>query len=115
MLLTSLGHETRGAQSGSEALTQAKAFEPELVLLDLVLPDISGYTVAMQLRDEARHGFYLAALTGLGDARARARARDAGCDRHLVKPITLAGLRDVVACALSPWVSRRRRVAHQAG
>lgn len=98
-LLEMLGHETRGAKTGVKAIAEADAFEPDVVLLDLVLPDISGYSVASELRKRTRRDMYLAALTGRGTARDRARCLDAGFDEHLLKPVNRTGLCDVLVRA----------------
>jgi CheY-like chemotaxis protein len=95
-LLEMLGHEARGAKTGASALAEAEAFEPDLVLLDLVLPDISGFSVASELRKRSRRDVYLAALTGRGTARDRARCRDAGFDEHLLKPVDRSGICNVI-------------------
>lgn len=98
-LLEMLGHETRGAKTGAAALAAAESFEPEVVLLDLVLPDISGFSVASEIRKRSRRDMYLAALTGRGTARDRARCRDVGFDEHLLKPVDRTGLCDVLVRA----------------
>ena len=94
MLLGLFGCECRTASSGREALEQAAEFDPEIVLLDIGLPDISGYEVARLLR--ARQGsrrLYLAAVTGWGQAEDRARALAAGFDQHVLKPTNAATIR----------------------
>jgi CheY-like chemotaxis protein len=97
MLLALLGYDCRTANSGREALEQAAEFAPNIVLLDIGLPDISGYEVARQLR--ARQGdrpLYLAAVTGWGQPEARARAFEAGFDQHVLKPATAATLKQIL-------------------
>jgi DNA-binding response OmpR family regulator len=64
---------------------------PDLVLLDLGLPDLSGYEVAARLRGAGVDN--VVALTGYGDAEARARSRTAGCALHLTKPVDVERLR----------------------
>jgi CheY-like chemotaxis protein len=81
------GHTCIAAASGSEALALAAEHRPEVILLDIGLPDMSGYEVARALRARADgNSFYLAALTGYGTAEDRRRAFAAGFDRHLLKP-----------------------------
>lgn len=74
------------AYDGRSAIDCAEWFRPDAVLLDLSLPDRSGYEVARALRTAEPH-VLLIAVTGYGHAKARDRSRDAGCDHHLVKPI----------------------------
>ena len=87
-LLELLGYVAAGAESGRKALSVAAQFDPELVLLDLGLPDIDGHEVARALRADPRHaGVVLVALTGWGAAQDRARTAEAGFDHHLTKPV----------------------------
>src|SRR5690606_5932737 len=95
-LLTILGHECRGASTGAEAIEEAVEYEPDLVLLDIALPDISGYDVARVLRARCRHPFYLAALTGWSSPEDVQRAAECGFDQHLLKPIRKDTLSHVV-------------------
>jgi PAS domain S-box-containing protein len=104
MLLASDGdHEIRTAYAGEPALALAESFRPEVVLLDIGLPDMSGYEVAQRLR-ATPHGdrMYLAALTGYGQPEDRRRAREAGFDCHLVKPIDTATILTLVRTASRP-------------
>jgi CheY-like chemotaxis protein len=86
-LLTRRGHEVRIAHDGATGLGLARSFHPEVILLDIGLPDIDGYAVAHRLRGEGLGGDLLVALTGYGEAEDRERARKAGFDRHLTKPV----------------------------
>jgi len=82
------GHEVRVARDGMEALKVARAFRPQVVLCDIGLPKMNGYEVAAQLR--AQPDFEqtrLVALTGYGQEEDLRRAREAGFDVHLVKPV----------------------------
>jgi PAS domain S-box-containing protein len=93
LLLRASGHEVHTAHDGASALEQADAHKPEIVLLDIGLPGMSGYTVAKRLRDIPELGAVtLIAMTGYGQEEDRRRSRDAGFDHHLVKPIDLAVL-----------------------
>ena len=87
MLLGFAGHATRVAHSGEAALGCAEEFQPEVVLLDLGLPGLSGHEVARQLRRAARGPLRLVALTGWGSEEDRRQAQAAGFDHHLVKPV----------------------------
>jgi signal transduction histidine kinase/ActR/RegA family two-component response regulator len=88
MLLELAGHEVRTAHLGRAALSLAQAFRPDTAVLDIGMPDLSGYEVAQALRQEPwGAGCQLIALTGWGQEGDRRRALDAGFDHHLVKPI----------------------------
>ena len=97
VLLQRSGHECVTAGSGSQALALAATFEPEVVLLDIGLPDMSGYAVARALR--ALHGgaLYIAAITGYGADEDRRLSREAGFDRHLLKPVKGAAITELLA------------------
>lgn len=87
VLLGMMGHECRTASSGAEALAAATTFDPEIAILDLGLPDLSGFELARELRVRFHDKkLFMVALTGWGDAHARQRTREAGFDRHVVKP-----------------------------
>jgi PAS domain S-box-containing protein len=93
LLLRASGHEVHTAHDGASALEQAGAHKPEIVLLDIGLPGMSGYTVAKRLRAIPElDAVTLIAMTGYGQEEDRKRSRDAGFDHHLVKPIDLAVL-----------------------
>ncbi|MEO5882494.1 MAG: response regulator [Caldimonas sp.] len=99
-LLMLQGHEVRMAHDGESALAVADAFRPEVMLLDIGLPLISGYEVCRRLREQPwGRQIAVVALTGWGDPDAVKKGEAAGFDRHLVKPVeeavlvsTLAGL-----------------------
>jgi len=86
MMLRMGKHEVVAVGTGKEALEAVRRLRPDLVLLDIGLPDIDGYDVARKLRASGYTGT-LAALTGHGLAEDRERARRAGFDHHLVKPV----------------------------
>lgn len=96
MLLCLLGHEPHAVHRGADALTAAREIDPDLVLLDIGLPDISGYDVARALRDVQGSRSYLVAATGWGRPADRARAAAAGFDSHLTKPFDMPKLRAVL-------------------
>lgn len=95
-LLRLLGHECVATTCGRDALAEAARFEPDIALLDLALPDLSGFEVARELRRRATRPLYLAAITGWGGLDDRVRAYAAGFDHHLLKPADAAKLRDVI-------------------
>ncbi len=93
MALELLGHTVRTAHNAAAALTEAERFRPALMLLDIGLPDMNGYEVAKRIRALAWGGaITLVAATGWGQDADRERARLAGFDDHLVKPIEFARL-----------------------
>src|SRR5690606_21409464 len=98
MLLEMAGHEVRVAHLGRAALSLAQAFRPDTALLDIGLPDMSGYDVAQSLRREpwAAH-ILLIALTGWGQDDDRRRALEAGFDHHLIKPVDTDRLAELIA------------------
>jgi CheY-like chemotaxis protein len=96
-LLGLWGYEVQLAHDGASALRTARQFRPRIILLDIGLPDMDGYTVAHHLRGEDLGGEMLVALTGYGEAQDRARARNAGFDHHLTKPVDPGALRDLLA------------------
>jgi CheY-like chemotaxis protein len=87
VLLELSGHEVKTVGDGPEALASAPIYAPDVVLLDIGLPGMDGYEVAVRLRamPEMRSAC-LIALTGYGQPADRARAREAGFDHHLTKP-----------------------------
>ena len=86
-LLSADGHQVRIAHDGTQALRTADAFRPQVVLLDIGLPDLDGYEIARRLRAQRGDAVRLIAITGWGQAADRQRAREAGFDLHMVKPI----------------------------
>ena len=93
MLLKILGNEVEIARDGRSALQALETFRPSVVLLDIGMPDMSGYEVAHRMRDLPRfQDVTLVALTGWGQEEDRRRTREAGFDHHLVKPVNLDAL-----------------------
>lgn len=98
MVLDFLGHEVRTALSGKDALTEMETWGPQLVLMDVGMPGMSGYDVAQQAREHAwGRATTLIAMTGWGRAEDRDRALAAGFDQHVVKPVDLERLRELLA------------------
>jgi signal transduction histidine kinase/DNA-binding response OmpR family regulator len=102
LLLASSGHVTRVSLSSQEALACAESFEPQVALLDIGLPGMNGYELAQRFRRAPKlKAVRLIALTGYGLAEDRERARAAGFDAHLVKPVDLPVLERTVAAISS--------------
>jgi two-component system CheB/CheR fusion protein len=98
MLLSLDGHDVRTASNGPEAIAVAQQFRPQVALLDIGLPGMSGYELAGRLRAAAGPaGLVLVAVTGWGQEEDRRRSRDAGFDDHLTKPVDPAAVLDIVA------------------
>jgi len=96
--LATLGHEPAIAHDGVAALQLAGSFKPEVAVLDIGLPVMDGYELARRLREQlGRDKLRLIAVTGYGQDSDRARAREAGFDHHLVKPIALDALMPLLA------------------
>ena len=96
-LLRLFGHEVEQAYSGTEALATARGRRWDVVLLDIGMPDVSGYEVARQLRAEpSLADTMLVALTGYGSDDDRRHSRAAGFDGHLVKPIDFEHLERIL-------------------
>jgi PAS domain S-box-containing protein len=97
MLLERSGHEVTVAYSAEKALEVAAEFQPEVVLLDIGLPEMDGYEVARRLRRDSRlKGMKLIALTGYGQDSDLQRAKEAGFDHHLVKPAGLDKIEELL-------------------
>jgi CheY-like chemotaxis protein len=89
-------HDVELAFDGLAAIETAKSFRPDVMLLDIGLPGLSGYEVATRLRQMPElNGVYLVALTGYGQQEDQRRSREAGFDLHLVKPISVEALQQV--------------------
>jgi len=86
-LLRSAGHEVRTAHEGVSAVETWKAFHPDLAILDIGCRDLNGYEVARQIRSREDNHTVLVAVTGWGHEEDKRRARDAGFDHHLTKPV----------------------------
>lgn len=93
-LLTLRGHTVEMVFTGTEAVAKESAFKPDVVLLDVGLPDIDGYEVARRLHTQHTTAT-LVAVTGYGAEKDKERALEAGFDHHLVKPVGLAELEDI--------------------
>lgn len=100
MLLQALGHDTRVVHDGIEALEEAELFRPDIVLLDIGMPRLDGYETARRMKSRPwAAATRIVAVTGWGQETDRQRAKEAGFDRHLVKPVNLDALRALVSSA----------------
>jgi len=97
-LLQLSGHEVFTATNGGTALQSAERHRPEVALLDIGMPMLDGYEVAKRIRAQPwGQRITLVALTGWGQDSDRRRSREAGFDSHLVKPLDLETLTDLLA------------------
>ena len=104
-LLRMSGHDVRTAYSGPAALETAATFVPDVVFLDIGLPGISGYEVARRLRQNPRlKTVKLVAMTGYGNEADRQLAKEAGFDKHLVKPVDFPTVKSLLITMLKPSV-----------
>ena len=104
-LVRSLGHDVRVAFSGEEALQVAGEFQPQIVLMDVSLPDLSGYDTARTLRSRPwAEGISLIAMTGWAREADRHRALEAGFDRHVTKPVDADVLEALLNTSVMPHI-----------
>jgi signal transduction histidine kinase len=96
-LLRLLSHEVCLAHNGRDAVAATREFRPDVILLDIGLPDIDGLEVAQRVRaDVAGREALLVAITGYGQEEDRLRAMEAGFDYHLTKPANLDSLCEIL-------------------
>ena len=101
-LLSFGGHETRMAYDGLETVDAAEQFRPDVVLLDIGLPKLSGLDACRRIREQPWGGsMVMIALTGWGQDGDRDRSRDAGFDGHLVKPVDHGALMQLLGSLLT--------------
>ena len=97
-LLSLMGHEVREAHDGIEGVHAALEFRPDVVLLDLGMPKMTGYEAVRAIRKNATvDGIRIYALTGWGQESDKQRTREAGFDGHITKPIDTAMLESLIA------------------
>src|SRR5262249_28850764 len=97
MLLRLGGHDVRTAHDGRQALVVAATYRPDLVLLDIGLPGMDGFTVARHLRSRPElAGAVLVALTGYGSDEDRRQAQAAGFNHHMGNPLDPAALQELL-------------------
>ena len=97
-LLEILGNSVRIARDGEEAVDIAEQFRPHVILLDIGMPKMNGYDACRRIREAAwARDVTIVALTGWGQESDRRRSREAGFDHHLVKPVEIEALEQVLA------------------
>jgi signal transduction histidine kinase/ActR/RegA family two-component response regulator len=91
------GHEVEEAADGVQGLALAERGAPEVVVVDIGLPGMNGYEIARRLRARSEAAMALIALTGYGQAEDVRRAREAGFQAHVTKPVDVATLQKIIA------------------
>lgn len=109
-LLKAAGHEVMTAYDGRAAIALAESHHPDVMLLDIGMPEVSGYDVARAVRRESwGRGIRLIALTGWGQAEHRRRSLEVGFDDHLVKPVELDVLDNLLQLGTSTPISGNKQ------
>jgi CheY-like chemotaxis protein len=102
LLLAAYGADARHVYDGASALAMAMEFKPHVMLLDIGLPDVDGFTLCRELRSAAWAGdMALLAISGWGQPEDIQRSFEAGFERHLIKPIESLALIKAIVDALS--------------
>jgi CheY-like chemotaxis protein len=97
LMLKLLGNEVRTANDGVQAVELAESFRPEVVLMDVGMPQLNGYEATRRIKKHQwGKKLIIVALTGWGQDRDRLESQAAGCDGHLVKPVTLDSLQKLL-------------------
>jgi two-component system, cell cycle response regulator DivK len=101
-LLEQAGHDTRWARGGREGIQMAKQEKPDLIIMDLSLPEMDGWTATERIKmDPEMSHILIAALTAHTLPGDRRRALGAGCDGYLSKPINIALFNETVASLIA--------------
>ncbi len=97
-MLRLFGHEVAVAHDGIEAVEQADAFRPQMILMDIGMPRLNGYDATRRIRAQPwGKDITILALTGWGQEGDRSKSKEAGCNGHLVKPVSLPDLQNALA------------------
>lgn len=97
------GYETQEVNDSRFALAAAREFHPDVILLDIAMPHLSGYDVARAIRaDELMANVPIIAVTAFDSATRRSQARDAGIDHQVTKPCSLPDLLILLGEVLNP-------------
>ncbi len=92
-----LGHTVQVAHEGQAAITLAKSFHPDVILLDIGIPGMNGYEICKAMHKEpVLQNTIFIAHTGWGEEKHRKRSKEAGFDHHLVKPVDIEDLKDIL-------------------
>lgn len=103
VLLDGLGYDARVVNDGESAVAAALALRPQVILMDIGMPGLSGYDAARMIRARCPDmRVRIVAVTGLGQQIDRLRSAEAGIDHHLVKPLDLAVLQPILDLTWKP-------------
>ena len=106
-MVTLMGNDVHQAHDGLEAIEVTRTFQPDIVLMDLGMPNLNGYEAARRIRKEPwGRDLTLVATTGWGQDEDRRRTAEAGFDCHLVKPIAIDSLREVLGATVPSRVAK---------
>lgn len=98
MMLEILGNEVRTANDGIEAVEAAEGFKPDIILLDIGMPELNGYDACRRIREQPwGSNIVIAAMTGWGQEEDKRLSKEAGFDHHLVKPVKLESIENLLA------------------
>jgi CheY-like chemotaxis protein len=98
IMLRLMRHETQKTHDGEDAVQAVTAFQPDIALLDIGMPKLSGYDVARHIRGQSwGKKMVLVALTGWGQEQDKRRATEAGFDHHMTKPVSMDALQKLLA------------------
>jgi CheY-like chemotaxis protein len=98
ILLKLSGNDVRMAHDGVEAVETAQVFRPEVILMDVGMPQLDGYEATRQIREQPwGQTMTIIALTGWGQEGDKVHSREAGCNAHLVKPVNFSELEKLLA------------------
>jgi two-component system alkaline phosphatase synthesis response regulator PhoP len=109
-LVTRWGHDARCAYDGVTGLVLAAAFQPDVLLLDILMPDVSGIEVAIQMRRQHRlEHCFIVAVTGRTDESHRRRCYEAGADLVLIKPVVPVHMKTLLSLETQRVRSREKQ------
>jgi CheY-like chemotaxis protein len=93
-----MGHDLSTACDGIEGIERARTFRPDVILMDIGLPDMNGHDTARRIRQQpGGKDIILIAVTGYGQEEDRRRSIEAGFDDHIVKPLNFAELKNILS------------------
>jgi PAS domain S-box-containing protein len=108
VLLRTMGNEVHTAHDGLEAVGVTAALQPDVILMDIGLPKLSGFEAASRIREQpGGSDIVLIALTGWGQEEDRRRSKEAGFDHHMTKPIDFTVLQELLAATKLSHPERR--------
>jgi CheY-like chemotaxis protein len=109
MVVRALGSETFDAHDGLEAVESASNLRPDVILMDIGMPKLNGYDAARRIRQQPwGRDVLMVATTGWGKEEDRQQSKEAGFDFHLVKPIELGAVQELLATTGRPSQNREK-------